>query len=284
MFQSFVKPPQIQRQDTTKRAEIRRERDKDLDGLASLTYHERLTEFARNSTRHWVKDSNTVIDFRPLYAITIHHLQRQLSQEIYLLNENEMTDSQLENIRKLLKQYTSALRDFEFIHSNRWSTNFVKDIAASRIDNGPGSRLQAALISEFNLALPNPQYTLYSDDDLLGSFDPSLMVHSVTPGKTTRATQRQQSEMVEERKTALRTSWQRFAFAMLGGLALVIPVLVIVVGTANVPLRALIVVSVSIFLFALAVALLSNTLPENLLAATAAYAAVLVVFISNNGS
>lgn len=159
----------------------------------------------------------------------------------------------------------------------------MKDIAASRIDNGPGSRLQAAVISEFNLALPGPQYTLYSDDDLLGSFDPSLMVYSVTPGRLTRATQRQQSEIADKRKAALRTAWQRFAFAILGGLALVTPVLIILVGTANVPLRALVVVSVSIFLFALAVAVFSDALPESLLAATAAYAAVLVVFISNTG-
>ncbi len=159
----------------------------------------------------------------------------------------------------------------------------MKDIAASRIDNGPGSRLQAAVISEFELALPGPQYTLYSDDDLLGSFDLSLMAHGVTPGKKTRATQRQQSEVVEKRKIARRASFQRFAFAMLGGLALVTPVLIILVGTANVSLRALTVVSVSIFLFSLAVALFSNALPENLLAATAAYAAVLVVFISNTG-
>jgi hypothetical protein len=109
MFQSFAKPSKLQRQTTAKRIDIRRERDEELDGLASLTYHQRMTEFARNSTRHWVKDSNTVIDFRPLYAITIHHLQRRIAQEIRLLNEKEVTDSQLENIQKLLKQYSNSL-------------------------------------------------------------------------------------------------------------------------------------------------------------------------------
>jgi hypothetical protein len=158
----------------------------------------------------------------------------------------------------------------------------VKDIAASRIDDGPGSRLQAALISELNLTLPGPQHTLYSDEDLLGSFDPSLMAHRVTPGVVTRGTQRQNSQVVETQRVKARMAWRRFASAMLGGFALVTPVLIIVIGTSNVSVRALIVVSVSIFLFALGVALFSTALPENLLAATAAYAAVLVVFISNN--
>ena len=107
MLHSLVKPFQIQRQDTTKRVGVRRERDKELDGLASLTYHERITQFARNSTRHWVKESTTVIDFRPLYAVTVHHLQSQLVNEIQVLNEKEVTDSQLEHVRKLLKQYSN---------------------------------------------------------------------------------------------------------------------------------------------------------------------------------
>lgn len=306
MFQSFVQSHVIQWQNTAKRIEIRKERDQELEGLASLTYHQRMTAFARNSTRHWVKDSGTVIDFRPLYAINIHNLQRHLAEEIHLLLEDEISDTQLENIRILLEQYSNfpihhlhkiesvranhvqhsakALRDFEFMHSNRWSTSFVKDIAASRIDNGPGSRLQAALISEFGLTLPGPRETLYTDDDLLGSFDPSLLAHSMSSRVMTRGTQRQQLEMVEKRRSNAKLLWQRFAFAMLGGFTLVTPVLIIVVDTENVPVRALIVVSVSIFLFALSVALCSNALPENLLAATAAYAAVLVVFISNTTS
>jgi hypothetical protein len=180
--------------------------------------------------------------------------------------------------QELTASLASALRDFEFIHSNRWHTYFVKDIAASRIDNGPGSRLQAALMSEFELALPGPQQTLYSDADLLGSFDPSLMEHSATLGRT-RGTQRQHSQVAEKRRKDIKMAWRRFTFAMLGGLALVVPVLIIVVGAA--PVKTLLVVLVSIFVFALSVALFSGVEPENLLAATAAYAAVLMVFISN---
>lgn len=60
------------------------------------------------------------------------------------------------------------------------------------------------------------------------------------------------------------------------------PVLIIVAGTASV--KTLVVVSVSIFLFALGVALFSSAVPESLLAATAAYAAVLIVFVTSSSS
>lgn len=68
---------------------------------------------------------------------------------------------------------------------------------------------------------------------------------------------------------------------MLGGLALIVPVLIIVVQTIPVPVKALVVISISILLFTLSVAMFSKAAPETLLAATAAYASVLVVFISN---
>ena len=84
------------------------ERDKELEGLASLGYLERLTHFARGSTRHRVKDSITVVDFRPLYAITVHHLQKQLAQEIHLLTKEEITDLQLTRIEELVKRYSNS--------------------------------------------------------------------------------------------------------------------------------------------------------------------------------
>lgn len=72
----------------------------------------------------------------------------------------------------------------------------------------------------------------------------------------------------------------RYPFAMIGGLALIIPVLIMVVRTS--PAKPLIVSSISILVFAICVAKFSNAAPENVLLATAAYAAVLVVFISNS--
>lgn len=107
--------PRMKRQDTAKRVETPRTRDKELEGLASLEYYERLTKFARDSTRHWVKGSTTVIDFRPLFAVTIHHLQRQLAQEMQIFSRDKMTDEQLERIGKLLSQYSSVPPSHSYI-------------------------------------------------------------------------------------------------------------------------------------------------------------------------
>ncbi|KAH6665937.1 hypothetical protein B0J14DRAFT_203391 [Halenospora varia] len=266
--------------------DLRKQTDTELEGLAALPYRERLAEFVRGSTRHWVDDSITVVDFRPLYAIAIHNLQHQLAQQIQVIQKHEeigdkLTDEQLETIQKLVKEYTNSLRDFEFIHSNRFDTVFVKDIAASRLDNGPGSKLAAALISELGLDLPKPQQTIYSDSDLLGAFDHNLLQHSAKVGKS-RGSERHVREERDKQIKRLKATSHRFVFALVGALAIVVPILIIAVEFAA--LKTLIVVSVSIFLFALGVALFSSAAPESLLGATATYAAVLMVFMNSNTS
>lgn len=77
-----------------------------LDGLASLSYLERLTKFIRGSTKHWVIGGVTVIDLRPLYAVTVHNLQRHLAEEIHKVDCDNITEQQLEKIGDLLNKYS----------------------------------------------------------------------------------------------------------------------------------------------------------------------------------
>jgi VIT1/CCC1 family predicted Fe2+/Mn2+ transporter len=167
------------------------------------------------------------------------------------------------------------LRDFEFIHANRWNTYFVKDIAASRLDDGPGSRLQAALLSELDLQSHDLHRSIFRDSDLLGSFNPRLLQHSATISQSL-GTGRAMTVEIEQRRLQVRRTLHRFGFAVVGGLIIIVPMLILMSGVASTKSQA--VISVSIFLFAGGVAVLSNTGPENLLVATAAYAAVLVTF------
>ena len=169
----------------------------------------------------------------------------------------------------------NALRDFEFIHANRWSTQFVKDIAASRIDNG-GSKLHGALISELNLTVPDTHRSLFRDADLLGSFNPKLMERSNALGQSL-GTIRAHTSASEERRAQFAMAWKRFIFAFVGGLIIIVPMLILLVG--SVKTKTLAVIPTSIFLFAVGVALFAKTDPVNLLAATAAYAAVLTALI-----
>ncbi|CAN9344092.1 unnamed protein product [Alternaria alternata] len=182
-------------------------------------------------------------------------------------------------MRQTLREYTTALRDFEFIHANRWSTQFVKDIAASRIDNGSGSKLQGALISELNLAVPSTHRSLFRDADLLGSFDPKLMEHSNVLGQSLGTT-RAHTFASEQRREQFALAWKRFTFAFVGGLIIVVPMLILLVG--DVKAKILAVIPTSILMFAVGVALFAETEPVNLLAATAAYAAVLTALVKPN--
>jgi hypothetical protein len=88
--------------------DTRVKRDQELEGLSSLGYYERLTQFARGSTRLCVENSVTVIDFRSLYAINVHHLQRQLAQEIRALQDTVTSERQLSTFQELLEQYSTS--------------------------------------------------------------------------------------------------------------------------------------------------------------------------------
>lgn len=122
-------------------------------------------------------------------------------------------------------------------------------------------------------------YRRYSDTDLLGSFDPFLM-ESGKSGPSTRGTTREKAEDIKKRAKEFHMALKRFLFAILGGLAIVVPVLIIALG--SVPTKTIVTVAVAVFLFALAVAWASSASPESLLGATAAYAAVLMVFMAQD--
>ncbi len=69
----------------------------------------------------------------------------------------------------------------------------------------------------------------------------------------------------------------RFFVALFGGVAVVVPILIMSFSSSQT--KSLITISVSVLLVALAIALLSKASNQELIMATAAYAAVLVVFV-----
>lgn len=93
----------------------------ELEGLAVLPYHERLTRFIRGSTKHWVSGGVTIVDFRPLYAVTIHHLQYQLATELAKIEKDMVTGAQLESIRDILHKYSKT--PLTLRRPNRWAAS-----------------------------------------------------------------------------------------------------------------------------------------------------------------
>ena len=76
---------------------------------------------------------------------------------------------------------------------------------------------------------------------------------------------------------------ERLAMALFGGVALIGPVLIMTIHPSQT--KSLVTVSVATILFALCLAIFANsTAAKDVLAATAAYAAVLVVFLGTSTS
>jgi hypothetical protein len=82
------------------------------------------------------------------------------------------------------------------------------------------------------------------------------------------------------RETKVGAFWKRLYMAIFGGFAVVAPMLLMVLYKHI--LTSLLTTSLAVFLFALAMATFSTANPETLLAAVAAYAAVLVVFVGTS--
>jgi hypothetical protein len=170
------------------------------------------------------------------------------------------------------------MRDFEFIHTTRFNTIFVKEVPTQRIDNGRGSPMQAKLLSEFGLLLDEIRLPMFDDRDLLGEFIGEYACF----GKFKKAGEREKETAALAARNRVKEEWKRFAFAMAGGLALMVPMLVLTVH--KVPDRSLVTITIAIFLFSGGVAVFSQAAPENLLGATAAYAAVLMAFVGGAAS
>ena len=82
-------------------------------------------------------------------------------------------------------------------------------------------------------------------------------------------------------KRNLQAFWARFYMAMFGGIALIGPMILMVMKTDLT--TALVTVSLSVFLFGLALAIFfTDVKPESVLASVAGYAAVLVVFVGTS--
>jgi ABC-type transport system involved in cytochrome bd biosynthesis fused ATPase/permease subunit len=106
------------------------------------------------------------------------------------------------------------------------------------------------------------------------------MEHSTAHGQSL-GSERARTFASEEQQAHFIMAWRRFVFAIVGGLIIVVPMLMMAVGHATT--KVLVVIPTSILLFAAGVALFAKAEPVSLLAATAAYAAVLVALIGIGG-
>lgn len=127
--------------------------------------------------------------------------------------------------------------------------------------------LDLYLMSEANL--------ISSDDEAakicLGAFKPEDAVLPPIDSRT---------RLYHNKEKKLKGFFERLYMAIFGGISLVGPMVLMVLYKH--PLTPLLTVSISVFVFALAMAIFSTEKPGTVLAAVAAYAAVLVVFVGTS--
>lgn len=100
-----------------------------------------------------------------------------------------------------------------------------------------------------------------------GSYEPNTISHFF--------------QELEKRKRSFRDMIRRFCTAMLGGLFLIVPMLIMMLHKSR--NTGLITVSVATFVFAACVAIFSKAGGSELLVVVATYTAVLVVFVGASG-
>lgn len=100
------------------------------------------------------------------------------------------------------------------------------------------------------LQVPASHRSLFRGWDVLGSFNHTLTQNSTAIGHSL-GTGRSQELASQTRRLQVRKMTQRFVLAILGGLIIVVPMLILVLGIYppnNIAPRALAVISTSIFL------------------------------------
>jgi hypothetical protein len=87
-----------------------KEQSGELDGLADMKYMERLAHFIDKTTVYSPDGKITALDFRPVFAANIYHLQYCIGKEVYRIRETHMTShNQLQRLRKLVKDHSESL-------------------------------------------------------------------------------------------------------------------------------------------------------------------------------
>lgn len=255
--------------------------------LHDAEFSKRVFEAGRNEILYQVYNTSTekykcVLNLATLQRMNLHVLQKEIVGKVASIAENpSMIGSR--DLRNLMKEYCKyiflsclvedllsrrymniltsilhglgqSLRDWDLMQA-KWTPDFEKDpfkLVTSKA-------LDKKIIEEARIALPNGPGLLQVPYDLNS---PKL------PGGS-------RGHVIQEKTTQLIA--KRFGVALAGGLALLAPVIIMAVRKTL--LKSLLTVSVAVLLFCVAVAKFSHQKSVEILSLTAAYTAVLVVFV-----
>ncbi|KKA22965.1 hypothetical protein T310_3016 [Rasamsonia emersonii CBS 393.64] len=187
-----------------------------------------------------------------------------------IITNNDARPDQMELARKLLSEYVSAIRDFDFMTEKQMKAE----------QNGTPDPFQITTKDLLGYYLMNDtEHCLLNDSRCQGKVSrPSEQhwksdkyIYNILPGF---------SRGEYNTRIDLANFWERITMGLLGGLALIGPMLLMVLHKDL--LTTLVTASVSTILFAVALSFFTQLQGQTVLASVAAYAAVLVVFVGSN--
>lgn len=255
--------------------------------LHGAEFSKRVFEAGRDELLYRVYNTSTeqykcVLNLATLQRMNLHVLQKEIVEKVASIAENpSMIEGR--DLRNLMKEYCKCnffsclvedllsrrylniltsilhglgetLRDWDLMQA-KWTPDFEKDpfkLVTSKA-------LDKKIIEEARIALPIGRGLLQDPYDF---YSPQL------PGGS-------RGHVIQEKKTQLIA--KRFGVALAGELALLAPVIIMAVRKTL--LKSLLTVSVAVLLFCVAIAKFSHQSSVEILSLTAAYTAVLVVFV-----
>jgi hypothetical protein len=221
--------------------------------------------------------------FEQLSFISLYNLHLEimtLEAQIFAA-QGTMSQNTQERLRTLLRDYSEAMRNIEYLTkfpSQRFDNAFNRSnivfpfVKPKMSDNYDYCNFHAPspAVDQVRSLLQQilPQRVILSDASLF------YKLYKRRPEELPRPSPRQLSPVVD--------GFARILVATTGGVFLLVP-MIIMTWVTNVHIR-LIIVSVSVLWFAISIALTSKATNQELITATAAYTAVLVVYVGTTSS
>ncbi|KAK0707808.1 hypothetical protein B0H67DRAFT_647950 [Lasiosphaeris hirsuta] len=233
------------------------------------------------------------INLASMQRLTLLRLRRRLVQEAldyrYVrLNEDDASelDSRFEYTKSTMHEYTTALRDWDFM--KQCALRGKRDpyvVTTEKVDD-------SILIQEFMMNLNDErdrQYDqLHDEDDAYNQpvtkleRDLEFLSDQQSPSADNAKLELfAGSRNMMNRQDRVKAFFQRISMALLGGAFLIAPMLIMVLHDTR--LTALFTSSAFVVSFGVAISFYLDK-PFDVLSGTAAYAAVLVVFVGTNGT
>lgn len=232
------------------------------------------------------------INLASMQRLTLLRLRRRLVQEAldyrYIqLNEDDASefDSRFEYTKSTMHEYTTALRDWDFM--KQCALRGKRDpyiVTTEKVDD-------SILIQEFMMNLNDERdrrFDQIRDDDAydqpVTKLEQDLEFLSdplSRPADKAKLELFAGSRNMMNRQDIIKAFLERISMALLGGAFLIAPMLIMVLHDTR--LTALFTSSAFVVSFGVAISFYLDK-PFDVLSGTAAYAAVLVVFVGTNGT